>query len=101
MKPRTDLHPSTCPRDPNHRRQLMVDAIAELDMPAVHHLISEHAATTDDVQIAITQTERDQLEIMAAYTIWLDEKAAEAAATTRAVNKVRLLVASQPLPFPI
>lgn len=90
FKPKTTV---PRPRDQWHRRQLMVDAIASLDMAAMHTLVTRDAATITDVQQAITQTDRGHDEVMDAYTDWLTVRAV----TARAVDRVQAWIRQLPI----
>ncbi|QSB07142.1 hypothetical protein [Natronoglycomyces albus] len=59
------------PRSPEHRRYLCVDAVAALDMEALHSLVCRHGATANDVTLAAAQTDRTTDELAQALAAWL------------------------------
>lgn len=75
------------PANPEHRYQLCVDAVAELDMNGLYQLVCRHHATADDITRAAAQTERTAEEISAALVGWLATDEA-AGLTKRETNRL-------------
>ena len=75
------------PANPAHRRDMCVDAIADLDMTALYQLVCRYHATTDETTTAAAQAERATDEISAALAEWLTtDEAAEL--TKRETNRL-------------
>lgn len=75
------------PANPAHRRDMCVDAIADLDMTALYQLVCRYHATTDETTAAAAQAERTTDEISAALAEWLTtDEAAEL--TKRETNRL-------------
>lgn len=65
------------PANPAHRRDMCVDAVAELDMTALYQLVCRHHATVEDITAAAEQTDRTADEISAALAAWVLTDAAD------------------------
>lgn len=65
------------PANPAHRRDMCVDAVAELDMTALYVLVCRWHATVDDITAAADQTDRTADEISAALAAWVATDAAD------------------------
>lgn len=63
------------PRNAAHRRSMLVDALAYLDMKATYSLIVFHHATAVEVTDAIAQTEHTADEVGQALAVWLQKDA--------------------------
>ncbi|PRY53527.1 hypothetical protein [Glycomyces artemisiae] len=63
------------PRNAAHRRSMLIDALAYLDMKATHSLIVFHHATQGEVTDAIAQTEHTADEVGQALAAWLQTDA--------------------------
>jgi len=73
-------------------RQQMVDAIASLNIDEMYDLFGR-GAVLDDVQRAITDTQRTPGEVLTAMDRWLERTTAENAT----VSRMRIAVAQPPL----
>lgn len=78
------------PVDNEDRRNLMFEAVATLDAAVIHTLICRDHANVDDVQLACERTRLDFAELVATYTNWLNETAAQfkAADVTRVYMRI-------------
>lgn len=65
------------PANPAHRRDMCVDAVADLDMTALYQLVCRWHATVDDITAAADQTDRTADEISAALAAWVATDAAD------------------------
>jgi hypothetical protein len=63
------------PRNAAHRRSMLVDALAYLDIQATYSLIVFHHATAVEVTDAIAQTEHTADEVGQALAAWLRKDA--------------------------
>lgn len=59
------------PANPAHRRDMCVDAIADLDMSALYQLVCRWRANADEATAAAAQAERTTEEISAALVAWM------------------------------
>lgn len=59
------------PANPAHRRDMCVDAVADLDISALYQLVCRYHANTDEVTAAAAQAERTAEEISAALAEWM------------------------------
>ena len=77
------------PANAAHRRDMCVDAVADLDMNALYQLVCRWHATADDITAAASQAERSADEISSALAAWVLTDAADALTvpeTNRLVN---------------
>lgn len=74
------------PANPAHRRDMCVDAVADLDIPALYQLVCRYHANTDEVTAAAAQAERTAEEISAALAAWLPSVDITKRQTNRLVN---------------
>jgi hypothetical protein len=69
------------PRNAAHRRSMLVDAMAYLDMQAVYSLVIIHHATVNEVSDAVAQTDHTADEVGQALEAWI--QAGETRLSTR------------------
>jgi hypothetical protein len=77
------------PANAAHRRDMCIDAVADLDMTALYALVCRFGATVEDITAAAEQTDRTADDVSAALAAWVRTDAADgltARETGRLVN---------------
>lgn len=84
------------PANPSHRYQLVVDAVAELDLDALYQLVCRYSASADEVTRAAAQTDRTTAELAEALRAWLAD-----VAITRPARSRLIVALTQPTLIPL
>lgn len=79
-----------------HRYQLVVDAVAGLDIDALYDLVVTYRASVDEITRAAAQTDRTTAELTAALRDWLAE-----VAITRPARSRLIVALTQPTLIPL